>query len=121
MKDKRSKFLRAVVTEANRPHRTTAADRKLFAWLGDPSNWREPVYAWLWVNHDDVLNMRTRWDGLSWEAIAMIMREDGVKGSRGVPPHANSVRRVWGRVHRDKIAREKWDVEHGRIDTDRPP
>ena len=113
MKDKRSKLLRAVVAEINKPHRTTAAERRMFEQMADPSNWREPVYAWLWVNQAEVLDLRTRWDGLSWKGIVRIMVEDGVKGSRGEPPNANSVRRVWGRVCRDKADRDAWDAEHG--------
>jgi hypothetical protein len=34
-----------------------------------------------------------------------MMREDGVVGSRGEPPNANSVRRVWARVRQDKEER----------------
>ena len=42
------------------------------------------------------------------------MVEDGVKGSRGEPPNANSVRRVWGRVCRDKADRDAREAEHGK-------
>ena len=45
IKDKRSKLLRAFVAEINKPHRKTAADRRFFEKLADPSNWREPVYS----------------------------------------------------------------------------
>ena len=79
--------------------------------LNDPTSGKEPVYTWLWVNFDQVLKARTRWDGLRWDAIARVMTEDGILGSRGEPPNANSVRRVWDRVVRDKERREARKAE----------
>jgi hypothetical protein len=67
----------------------------------DPCRWREPVYAWLLANHAKVVKARqprNGWNGMKWEEIARIMALDGVVGSRGDPPNANSVRRVWDRV-----------------------
>jgi hypothetical protein len=71
----------------------------------DPCRWREPVYAWLWANFLKVCRAstpRNGWNGLRWDEIAKIMKMDGVVGSRGDPPNANSVRRIWDRVWRDK-------------------
>jgi hypothetical protein len=107
MKDRKSKLLRGVLVEINKPRFQTKADRDLLARLTDyPFNFREPVFCWLWANHAEVLNLRTRWDGLTWESIASIMREDGVLGHHGQPPTANAVRRVWGRVCREIEARD---------------
>jgi hypothetical protein len=78
----------------------------------DPCAWREPVYAWLLANHGKVVRARQHrngWNRMHWAEIARIMDLDGVKGSRGEPPNANSVRRVWGRVCRDKEEREAAD------------
>jgi hypothetical protein len=75
----------------------------------DPCRWREPVYAWLLANHAKVVKARqprNGWNGMEWDEIAHIMVLDGVVGSRGDPPNANSVRRVWGRVCQDK---ERWE------------
>ncbi len=63
------------------------------------------IYAWLWANFIKVCRARTPRNGsngLRWDEIAQIMEMDGVVGSRGDPPNANSVRRVWDRVWRDK-------------------
>jgi hypothetical protein len=38
---------------------------------------------------------RNGWNRMHWDEIARIMVLAGVKGSRGDPPNANSVRRVW--------------------------
>ena len=109
--DLKSKRLTATLAEARKPIGSRAATRRLVAALSDPCNWRKPVYAWLLANHDRVLVARTSWDGLSWEAIAQVMTEDGILGSRGELPNANSVRRVWDRVVRDKEKRDAWDAE----------
>jgi hypothetical protein len=61
-----------------------------------PYDFREAVFCWLWANHAKVTNLRTRWDGVTWEGIAALMREDGVLDHRGQPPTANAARRVWG-------------------------
>ena len=39
------------------------------------------------------------------------MALEGILGSRGEPPNANSVRRVWDRVVRDKERREARKAE----------
>ena len=109
--DLKSKRLTATLAEAKRSTVSRAATRRLVAALSDPCNWRKPVYAWFLANHDRVLVACTSWNGLSWEAIAYVMTEDGILGSRGDPPNANSVRRVWDRVVRDKEDREAWDAE----------
>jgi hypothetical protein len=52
MKDRKSKLLRDVLTELNRPRFQTKADRDLLALVTDwPFNIREPVFCWLWGNH----------------------------------------------------------------------
>ena len=109
--DLKSKRLTAILAEARRPIGSRAATRRLVVALSDPCNWRKPVYAWLLANHDRVLVARTSWNGLGWEEIADVMTEDGILGSHGAPPNANSVRRVWGRVVRDKEKRDAWDAE----------
>lgn len=71
----------------------------------DPCSYREPVYAWLLANYAKVVRAREHrngWNRLHWDEIARIMDLEGIKGSRGDPPNANSVRRVWGRVCVDK-------------------
>jgi hypothetical protein len=106
MKDRKSKLLRDVLTELNRPRFQTKADRDLLARVTDwPFNFREPVFCWLWANHAEVTELRRRLDGPTWEGLATIMREDGVVGHYGLPPNGNSVRRVWGRVCRKMQAR----------------
>jgi hypothetical protein len=111
MKDRRSKLLRAFVADIERAERWTKADEALFKRLGEgyPYEVREPVFCWLWANYDQVHQLR-HWQGgsiarIGWEGIAQMMREEGVVGSRGDPPNANSVRRVWGRVCRKIEAR----------------
>ncbi len=111
MKDRRSKRLRAFVADLERAERWTKADTAFFDRLREeyPYGVREPVFCWLWVNFDQVHQVRY-WQGgrlarIGWEGIAQMMREDGVVGSRGEPPNANSVRRVWARVCQDKEER----------------
>lgn len=111
MKDRRSKLLRAFVADLERSARWTKADEAFFKRLEEeyPYGVREPVFCWLWVNFDQVFQVR-HWQGgrlarIGWEGIAQMMREDGVVGSRGEPPNANSVRRVWARVCQDKEER----------------
>ncbi len=67
----------------------------------------------VWANQAEVAELRSRLDGPTWEGIALIMRDDGVVGSRGQPPTANAVRRVWGRVRREIEAREARKAERG--------
>jgi hypothetical protein len=111
MKDRRSKRLRAFVADLERAERWTKADAAFFDRLREeyPYGVREPVFCWLWVNYDQVHQVRY-WQGgrvarIGWEGIAQMMRDDGVVGSRGEPPNANSVRRVWARVCQDKEKR----------------
>jgi hypothetical protein len=111
MKDKRSKRLRDFVAEVERAERPTKADEAFWKRVseGYPYQVREPVFCWLWANYDQVQQVR-HWRGsnlalMDWEDIAKMMREDGVIGSRGDPPNANSARRVWARVCQDKEER----------------
>jgi hypothetical protein len=104
----RSKILAAAVAQRSRP-RWPRLSRAELDQLSDPCRWREPVYAWLLANHARVVQARQHrngWNGMHWAEIAEIMVMDGVKGSRDEPPNANSVRRVWARVCRDKEDRE---------------
>ena len=58
---------------------------------------RAEVFRWLWNNHAEVVHALERhW--LTWDTIAEIAAEDGVKGRWGKPPTGNAMRRVWGRV-----------------------
>ncbi len=85
--------------------------RKELAEMFDPCRWREPVYAWLLANLAKVIRARQHrngWNGLHWKEIARIMELEGVKGSRGDPPNANSARRVWLRVCRDLEEQAAW-------------
>jgi hypothetical protein len=106
-----SKLLAAAVAQRDRP-RWRRLSRKEWDQIFDPCLGREPVYAWLLANHAKVARARQHrngWNGMHWAEIARIMELDGVKGSRGEPPNANSVRRVWDRVCRDKEEREAAD------------
>ena len=107
----RSDRLKAAMVAARPPKVPAAVTRRLVAALNDPTSGKEPVYTWLLVNFDQVLKARTRWDGLRWDSIARVMVEDGIVGSRGEPPNANSVRRVWDRVVRDKEKRDARKTE----------
>jgi hypothetical protein len=100
----RSKILAAAVTQRDKPPWPRLSRAELDQ-ISDPCGWREPVYAWLLANHGAVVRARQHrngWNRMHWAEIARIMDMDGVKGSRGEPPNANSVRRVWARVCRDK-------------------
>ena len=97
--------LRSKLLEATNVERAKCRYRKISKaeWddIFDPCRWREPVFAWLLANWEQVFKARTRLEmsaRLEWKDIARIMELDGVKGSRGEPPNANSVRRVWDRV-----------------------
>ena len=97
--------LRSKLLEATNVDRAKRRYRKISKaeWddIFDPCRWREPVFAWLLANWEQVFKARTRLEmsaRLEWKDIARIMELDGVKGSRGEPPNANSVRRVWDRV-----------------------
>ena len=99
-----SKILAAAVAQRNRP-RWPRLSRAELDQISDPCGWREPVYAWLLANHGAVVRARQHrngWNRMHWAEIAGIMEMDGVKGSRGEPPNANSVRRVRDRVCRDQ-------------------
>ncbi len=102
MKDRKSKILRGVIAELDKPPRPLRHMLK----LEYPYDFREAVFCWLWANHTEVTNLRTRWDYVTWVGIAAFMREDGVLGHNGQPPTANAVRRVWGRVCRGIEAKE---------------
>ena len=103
---KKSQLLAQVIKDAEKPPFDEATSKALLAVF--EAGLHEPVYAWLMANHAEVERMRNRRDRvhMGWEAIAQIITEDGVLGSRGAPPNANAVRRVWKRVCRDKAARE---------------
>lgn len=111
--DLQSKLLANAVAEMNKPE-FPGSGRGLREFLSDPCNWREPVYAWLLANLERVLKVRypKSRNPMTWCEIARIMELEGVKGSRGDPPNANSVRRVWHRVCADfkaRVAREEAD------------
>jgi hypothetical protein len=113
MPDRRSKVLKALAADIERADRPSAADKAIFAKLSAqyPHLTREPVFCWLWDNHEQVDELRN-WRGtglarVGWDELAKIMAEDGVVGSRGLPPNGNSVRRVWARVQRNKAERAK--------------
>ncbi len=107
---KKSTLLTAYIKELDKPYYNEAASQALLTAMQDPSFWHKPVYAWLLKNHAEVEQLRARLDRPRWESIAKLMAEDGVVGARGAPPNANSVRRVWKRVCRDKIARDAWQA-----------
>ena len=108
----RSDRLKVAMAAARAPKVPAAVTRQLVAALNDPTSGKEPVYTWLLVNFDQVLKARARWDGLRWDAIARVMIEDGILGSRGGPPNANSERRVWDRVLREKGERDARKAEN---------
>ena len=110
----RSKLLAAAVAERDKP-RFRHMSRKEWDKIFDPSRSREAVYAWLLANHAKVIKARQHrngWNGMQWSEIARIMVLDGILGSRGEPPNANSVRRVWDRVVRDKEKRDARKAEN---------
>ena len=99
----RSKALVAALKQREEPPWRKLSPAEIAEWF-DPCRIREPVYAWLWANRAQVAKARQSTVGynpMHWSAIALIMEFEGIKGSRGEPPNANSVRRVWGRVCRD--------------------
>lgn len=102
------KLLDAAIAQRNQP-RWRKLSKRDWEEMFDPCSYREPVYAWLLANHAKVIRARQHrngWNGLQWCEIARIMVMDNVVGSRGEPPNANSVRRVWTRVCKDKADRE---------------
>lgn len=106
MKDRSSKRLATLQAELDKQRAGTPRQRRMMAkileHLNDyPFNGREPLFCWLWANHTLVADMRQRWDAIGWDSIAQVAALDGIKGSRGEPPNANSTRRVWGRVCRE--------------------
>lgn len=103
MKHRKSKALVSAVAEIEKIHRGMGLTKQEEASMAKmraeyPFNVREPVFCWLWVNHDEVALLRVGGMRWTWYGITQAMLEDGVKGSRGEPPNPNSVRRVWGRV-----------------------
>ena len=109
----RSKLLAAAVAERDKP-RFRHMSRKEWDEVFDPCRSREPVYAWLLANHAKVIKARqyrNGWSGMQWSEIARIMVLEGILGSRGEPPNANSVRRVWDRVVQDKEGRDARKAE----------
>ena len=109
----RSKLLAAAVAERDKP-RFRHLSRKEWDEIFDPCRSREPVYAWLLANHVKVIKARqyrNGWSGMQWSEIARIMALEGILGSRGELPNANSVRRVWERVVRDKEKRDARKAE----------
>lgn len=111
----RSKLLDAAVAERDKP-RFRHLSRKEWDEIFDPCRSREPVYAWLLANHAKVIKARqyrNGWSGMQWSEIARIMVLEGILGSRGEPPNANSVRRVWERVVRDKEGQDARKAEGG--------
>lgn len=103
MKHPKSRTLTAIITDLNKPRRQTKAEKAFFERLADyPHTNREEVFCWLRDNHDE---LRRRWM-TPWDAIALIMIEDGVKGHNGVTPTGDAVRKVWKRVCRE-IEEEK--------------
>ena len=112
-----SKLLVSAIAQRDTPPWRKMSKKEL-AEMFDPCRWREPVYAWLLANHAKVIRARQHrngWNGLHWQEIARIMELEGIKGSRGDPPNANSVRRVWGRVcddmEKQKARKEKLKEE----------
>jgi len=104
----RSKPLEVANAQRDRPPWRRLTRKELDA-MFDPCRWREPVYAWLLANYARVERARQHrngWNRMQWDEIARIMVMDGVMGSRGDPPNANSVRRVWDRVCQDKEERD---------------
>ncbi len=90
--------------------------RKAWDEVFGPCRSRKPAYAWPLANHARVIKARQHrngWNRLHWSEIARIMVLDGIRGSRGEPPNANSVRQVWDRVVQDKEKREARKVESG--------
>jgi hypothetical protein len=110
MRNRKSKLLRDVIADMDQVLEKAKARKFVLRGPVYPFNCREAVFCWLWANHAEVTNLRTRWDYITWKGIAMIMQEDGVKGWKGEPPNANSVRRVWGRVCREVEEREAWEA-----------
>ncbi len=108
-----SRLLDAALAQRKRPPWREMSKREWDEFF-DPCRYREPVYAWLLANFDKVvraLQPRNGWNGMQWAEIAHIMTLEGIVGSRGDPPNANSVRRVWVRVCRDKAKREAKEAE----------
>lgn len=108
---KKSPHLTAILHHWNKPRRQTKAEKEMFARLADfPHNSREAVFCWLWDNHEGVTEMIGKWM-CTWDGVAIVMKADGIKGSRGADPTGNAVRRVWGRVCQEMAKRK------GRIKT----
>ena len=92
-------------------------DEALKGWFGFPHGHREAVFCWLWDNHEGVVRVMDR-HGLTWDGIARIATEDGLKGRWGKPPTGNAMRRVWGRVC---VELERWEERQERLRQARQP
>jgi hypothetical protein len=87
-----SKLLAAAVAQRDAPPWRRLSRKELDRIL-DPCAWHEPVYAWLLANYAKVVRTRQHrngWNRMHWAEIARIMEMEGVKGSRGDMPNANS-------------------------------
>ncbi len=114
-----SKLL-AAVAERDKP-RFRHMSRKEWDEIFYPCRSRKPVDTWPLANHVKVIKARQHrngWNGLQWGEIARIMALDGILGSRGEPPNANSVRRVWDRVVREARRAERGNQAEGQATLD---
>ena len=101
IKHPKSPTLTAVIKEWSRPAPLTKEWRRTLAEMADyPHNRRAEVFCWLWDNHAELVKMRRLWKP-TWDWIALVMAEEGVKDRHGHPPTGNAARRVWGRVCRE--------------------
>ena len=64
---------------------------------------RSPIYAWFWQHHAEILPKLTG-VRVRWAAIAERLAELGVTDAAGGKPQAQTVRRAWWQVRRDKEA-----------------
>ena len=67
---------------------------------------RSPIYAWFWQHHAEVLPKLTG-VRIRWAAIAERLGELGMTDANGGKPQAETVRRTWWQVRRDKQAAQK--------------
>jgi hypothetical protein len=105
IKPQKSKVLAAIIADWSKP--PPPLPKSFVKALGTyPHNRRTPLFCWLWDNHEEVTQMRRRWL-VTWDGIATIIAEDGIKGRHGNDPTADAVRKVWKRVCRDIEAKPK--------------
>jgi hypothetical protein len=98
MQHPKSRRLAAIITDWSKP---ASLPKGFLERIGTyPHNHRAAIFCWLWDNHDDLALMLQRWKP-SWDTIAGIMAEDGIKGRYGAPPTGDAARRVWKRVCRE--------------------